>query len=112
MAKIICELPLKLRENTANEISEPETREEISDWLDAWLDRYEVLLEERIRQLEVVLDKAPDSVNYDRIADEVEETHGSDPAASQHVSSLGDMPPPRRRDDSAAVRPRRHASRR
>jgi hypothetical protein len=73
MAKIVCELPWKLREETANEISELEPREEISDWLDAWLDRYEVLLEERIRQLEVVLEKAPDSVNYVRIAGEVED---------------------------------------
>jgi hypothetical protein len=111
MAKIMCELPLKLREDTANETSELEPREEISDWLDAWLDRYEVLLEERIRQLEVVLEKAPDSVNYDRIAGEVEDLWQR--ASSQPTcTSLGDMPPPRRRDDSADVRPRRHASRR
>jgi hypothetical protein len=73
MAKTMCELPWKLREDTANEISEPEPGEEISDWLDAWLDRYKVLLEERTRQLEVVLEKAPDSVNYVRIAGEVED---------------------------------------
>jgi hypothetical protein len=73
MAKIMCELPWRLREDTANEISEPEPGEEISDWLDAWLDRYKVLLEERIRQLEVLLVKAPDSVNYVRIAGEVKD---------------------------------------
>jgi hypothetical protein len=38
MAKIMGELLWKLREDTANEISELEPREEISDWLDAWLD--------------------------------------------------------------------------
>jgi hypothetical protein len=56
--------------------------------------RYKVLLEERIRQLEAVLEKAPDSVNYVRIAGEVENLWQ------------------RRRDDSTDVRPRRHASRR
>jgi hypothetical protein len=38
MAKIMCELLWELREDTANEISELEPREEISDCLDAWLD--------------------------------------------------------------------------
>jgi hypothetical protein len=38
MAKIMCELLWKLGEDTAHEISEPEPGEEISDWLDAWLD--------------------------------------------------------------------------
>ena len=38
MAKKMCELLWKLREDTANEISELELREEISDQLDAWLD--------------------------------------------------------------------------
>jgi hypothetical protein len=35
--------------------------------------RYKVLLEERIRQLAAVLEKAPDSVNYVRIAGEVKD---------------------------------------
>jgi len=38
MAKKMHELLWNLREDTANEISEPQEREEISDWLDAWLD--------------------------------------------------------------------------
>jgi hypothetical protein len=39
--------------------------------------RYKVLLEERIRQLEAVLEKAPASVNYVRIAGEVK-TYGGE----------------------------------
>ena len=38
MTRKRCELLWKLREDTANEISELHLREEISDWLDAWLD--------------------------------------------------------------------------
>ena len=38
MAKKMCELLWKVREDTANEISELQLREETSDWLDAWLD--------------------------------------------------------------------------
>jgi hypothetical protein len=38
MARKMCELLWTLREDTAKEISEPELREETSDWLDAWLD--------------------------------------------------------------------------
>jgi len=38
MAKKMQELLWNLREDTANEIPEPQVREETSDWLDAWLD--------------------------------------------------------------------------
>ena len=38
MTKKMHELLWKLREDTADEISEPQVREEMSDWLDAWLD--------------------------------------------------------------------------
>ena len=38
MAQKIHELLWKLREDAGNEISEPQVREEMSDWLDAWLD--------------------------------------------------------------------------
>ena len=38
MAKKKCELLWKLRDDTANEISELQLRDETSDWLDAWLD--------------------------------------------------------------------------
>jgi hypothetical protein len=80
--------------------------------------RYKVLLEERIRRLEAVLETAPDSVNYVQIAGEVEDLWQRARHNWKHVGwllcrALGDMPPPRRRDDSTDVRPpRRHASRR
>jgi hypothetical protein len=38
MAKMMCEPLWKLGEDAADEISEPGPGEEISDWLDAWLD--------------------------------------------------------------------------
>jgi len=79
--------------------------------------RYKVLLEERIRQLEAVLEKAPDSVNYVRIAGEVEDLWQRGRGNWKHIGWLlrraaEDMPPPRRRDDSIDVQARRQASRR
>ena len=38
MAKKMHELLWKLREDTANEISELQVQEETSEWLDAWLE--------------------------------------------------------------------------
>ena len=38
MAKKMHELPWRVREDTANEISELQPGEEINDWLDTWLD--------------------------------------------------------------------------
>jgi hypothetical protein len=77
--------------------------------------RYKVLLEERIRQLEAVLEKAPDSVNYVGIAGEVEDLWQRGTGNWKHIGwllrrALGDMPRPRRRDDSTDVRARRHAT--
>jgi hypothetical protein len=79
--------------------------------------RYKVVLEERIRQLEAVLEKAPDSVNYVRIAGEVEDLWQRGRGNWKHIGwllrrAMGDMPPPRRRADSTDVHARRHASRR
>jgi hypothetical protein len=79
--------------------------------------RYKVLLEERIRQLEAELERASDSVNYVRIAGEVEDLWQRGTNNWKHVGSLlgralGDMPPPRRRYNSVDVPARPHASRR
>jgi hypothetical protein len=77
--------------------------------------RYKVLLEERIRQLEAVLEKAPDSVNCVRIAGEVEDLWQRGRGNWKHIGwllrrAVGDMPPPRRRGDSTDVPARRQAS--
>ena len=79
--------------------------------------RYKVLLEERIRELEAGLERAADPVTYVRIAAEVEALWQRGRRNWKRVGrllcrALGDMPPPRRRDDSTEVLARRHASRR
>jgi hypothetical protein len=65
--------------------------------------RYNVLIEERIRQLEAVLEKAPESVNYVRIAGEVEDLWQRGGRNWKHIGwllrrALADMPPRSRRD--------------
>ena len=77
--------------------------------------RYKVLLEERIRQLEAALEKAPDPLNYVRIAGEVEDLWRRVRHNWKHVGwllcrALGSVPPPRTSDDSIDVPARRHAS--
>ena len=79
--------------------------------------RYKVLLEQRIRELEAGLEKAAAPVTYVRIAGEVEALWQRGRRNWKRVGrllsrTLGDMPPPRRRDDSTEVLARRYASRR
>jgi hypothetical protein len=73
--------------------------------------RYKVLLEERIRQLEAVLEKAPDSVNCVRIAGEVEDLWQRGRGNWKHIGwllrrAVGDMPPPRGEGATRPMSPR------